>query len=160
MEVLLVVRGGEHEERPPENDPEALERVSTLFSWIEGSQHVYHSSGRMFFGRGAVMAKGLGNTVEEEHLPGLHLLSQVRIYLQSQLGCMLTVIGSVSRVKLASFSPIPLRTKSPLGSTTSTLQISLVPASGSRRPSPSPSALSCNTTQIPLKPCLTTKNLS
>jgi len=30
MEVLLVVRSGEYEERPSENDPEALERVSTL----------------------------------------------------------------------------------------------------------------------------------
>lgn len=30
------------------------------------------------------MAKGLGNTVEEEHLPGLHLLSQVRPHLQSR----------------------------------------------------------------------------
>jgi hypothetical protein len=30
VEILLVVRGGEHEERPSENDPEALERVSIV----------------------------------------------------------------------------------------------------------------------------------
>ena len=29
------------------------------------------------------MAKGLGNTIEEEHSPGLRLLSQVRSRLQS-----------------------------------------------------------------------------
>ena len=30
------------------------------------------------------MAKGLGNTAEEEHLPGLHLLSQVSLHLRLQ----------------------------------------------------------------------------
>ena len=57
------------------------------------------------------MAKGLGNTIEEEHLPGLHLLSQVRIHPQSRLSRNLTVIGSILRAKLASFSPIHLRAK-------------------------------------------------
>ena len=30
VEVLLAVRGGEHEKRTSEDDPEALERVSTV----------------------------------------------------------------------------------------------------------------------------------
>jgi len=41
------------------------------------------------------MAKGLGNTIEEEHLPGLHQLSQVRIHLQLLFVCVSIVIGSV-----------------------------------------------------------------
>lgn len=36
------------------------------------------SSARMFFGRGAVMAKALGTTVEEEHRLGLSKLATVR----------------------------------------------------------------------------------
>jgi len=40
------------------------------------------------------MAKGLGNTIGEEHLPGLHLLSQVRARLQSRFVRALTIIGS------------------------------------------------------------------
>jgi len=48
---------------------------------------LWKDSGRMFFGRGAVMAKGLGNTMEEEHLPGLHLLSQ---YIKGQVGLFFT----------------------------------------------------------------------
>ena len=38
-----------------------------------------HSTARIFFGRGAVMAKALGTTPEEAHRPGLHkLASQIR----------------------------------------------------------------------------------
>jgi len=48
---------------------------------------LWKDSGRMFFGRGAVMAKGLGNTTEEEHLPGLHLLSQ---HIKGQVGLFFT----------------------------------------------------------------------
>ena len=36
------------------------------------------SSARMFFGRGAVMAKALGTTPEEEHRLGLSKLATVR----------------------------------------------------------------------------------
>lgn len=36
------------------------------------------STARIFFGRGAVMAKALGTTPAEEHRPGLHKLAKVR----------------------------------------------------------------------------------
>ena len=36
------------------------------------------SSARIFFGRGAVMAKALGTTPEAEHKMGLHKIAQVR----------------------------------------------------------------------------------
>jgi hypothetical protein len=36
-----------------------------------------HSSARLFFGRGALMAKALGTTPEEEHRPGLASLARV-----------------------------------------------------------------------------------
>jgi mRNA turnover protein 4 len=36
-----------------------------------------HSSARLFFGRGALMAKALGTTPEEEHRPGLAPLARV-----------------------------------------------------------------------------------
>lgn len=35
------------------------------------------SSARMFFGRGAVMAKALGTTPAEEHKEGMHKLAKV-----------------------------------------------------------------------------------
>ncbi|KAJ2931965.1 hypothetical protein H1R20_g5113, partial [Candolleomyces eurysporus] len=37
---------------------------------------LWKDSARIFFGRGAVMAKGIGTTPEEEHKPGLHKLAQ------------------------------------------------------------------------------------
>lgn len=37
------------------------------------------SSARMFFGRGAVMAKALGTSPEAEHKLGLHKLAKVRL---------------------------------------------------------------------------------
>ena len=82
----------------------------------------------MFFGRSAVMAKGLGNTVEEEHLPGLHLLSRVSPHHRLQLNWMLTVMNSILKVKLASFLLTPLRMKLLLGSMTLTPQTLPVPA--------------------------------
>jgi hypothetical protein len=36
-----------------------------------------HSSARLYFGRGALMAKALGTTPEEEHRPGLAPLARV-----------------------------------------------------------------------------------
>ncbi|KAF9645045.1 hypothetical protein BDM02DRAFT_715315 [Thelephora ganbajun] len=48
---------------------------------------LWKDSGRMFFGRGPVMTKGLDNTIEEEHLPGLHRLSQ---HIKSQAGHFFT----------------------------------------------------------------------
>ena len=56
------------------------------------------------------MAKGLGNTIEEEHLPGLHLLSQVRLHLQSAHSDI-DYYDSISKAKSACFSPTPLQTK-------------------------------------------------
>jgi len=50
-------------------------------------RNLWKDSGRMFFGRGAVMAKALGTTVEEEHLPGLHLLSR---HIKGQVGLFFT----------------------------------------------------------------------
>jgi len=35
------------------------------------------STARIFLGRGAVMAKALGSTIEEEHREGLHKLAEV-----------------------------------------------------------------------------------
>jgi hypothetical protein len=46
------------------------------------------SSARIFFGRGAVMAKALGTTVEEEHRLGLSKIATVRSHprtLHSQI---------------------------------------------------------------------------
>ncbi len=45
------------------------------------------SSARMFFGRGAVMAKALGTTPEEEHRPGLHKLAT---QIKGQVGLLFT----------------------------------------------------------------------
>jgi len=39
--------------------------------------HSVCSSARLFFGRGALMAKALGTTPEEEHRPGLAPLTRV-----------------------------------------------------------------------------------
>ena len=45
------------------------------------------SSARIFFGRGAVMAKALGTTPEEEHRPGLHKLAK---QIKGQVGLLFT----------------------------------------------------------------------
>ena len=78
---------------------------------LNDSQAIRHrySSGRMIFGRGAVMAKGLGNTVEEEHLPGLHLLFRVCLHPRLWLMLTLTIMGSISKAKLAFFYRLPSR---------------------------------------------------
>lgn len=47
---------------------------------------MWYSSARIFFGRGAVMAKALGATPEEEQKLGLHKLATVRF-----LGCNLII---------------------------------------------------------------------
>jgi mRNA turnover protein 4 len=47
-----------------------------LYSLV-GDLIMLRSSARLFFGRGAVMAKALGTTTEEEHRPGLSKLSSV-----------------------------------------------------------------------------------
>jgi hypothetical protein len=51
------------------------------FSVLNKTHNGLHfaSSARVFFGRGAVMAKALGTTPEEEHRLGLSKLATVRI---------------------------------------------------------------------------------
>lgn len=51
------------------------------------------SSARIFFGRGAVMAKALGSTPEEEHRLGLFKLATVRKQTLS-----FSIIGANSRI--------------------------------------------------------------
>lgn len=48
---------------------------------------LWKDSARIFFGRGAVMAKALGTTVEEEHRMGLHKLAQ---QIKGQVGLFFT----------------------------------------------------------------------
>jgi hypothetical protein len=43
-----------------------------------------YSSARLYFGRGALMAKALGTTPEEEHRPGLAPLARVSEQLHYQ----------------------------------------------------------------------------
>ncbi|KAF5340646.1 hypothetical protein D9611_007514 [Ephemerocybe angulata] len=48
---------------------------------------LWKDSARIFFGRGAVMAKALGTSVEEEHKEGLHKLAQ---QIKGQVGLLFT----------------------------------------------------------------------
>lgn len=48
---------------------------------------LWKDSARIFFGRGAVMAKALGTTVEEEHKNGLHKIAQ---QIKGQVGLLFT----------------------------------------------------------------------
>ncbi|KAG1745961.1 ribosomal protein L10-domain-containing protein [Suillus paluster] len=50
-------------------------------------RNLWKDSARIFFGRGAVMAKALGATVEEEHRMGLHKLAQ---QIKGQVGLLFT----------------------------------------------------------------------
>ncbi|KAI0338962.1 hypothetical protein BDW22DRAFT_1311255, partial [Trametopsis cervina] len=50
-------------------------------------RNLWKDSARIFFGRGAVMAKALGTTLETEHLPGLHKLAK---NLKGQVGLLFT----------------------------------------------------------------------
>lgn len=79
MGVLLVVRGRKHEKCTPEDSTEAVERVCATLKAFSPLSYLPCSSARIFFGRGAVMAKALGTTVEEEHKLGLHKIAQVRL---------------------------------------------------------------------------------
>lgn len=80
MAVLLALRSRKHAKFTSENRPKAMEGVRESLRL-----HISHinlnplSSARIFFGRGAVMAKALGMTPEEEYQNGLHHLAQVRI---------------------------------------------------------------------------------
>jgi len=59
-----------------------MERVGPLFVFVNsGFFLLIYSSARIFFGRGAVMAKALGTTTEEEHRLGLSKLAKVRFPL-------------------------------------------------------------------------------
>ncbi|GLB38401.1 putative component of the ribosome assembly machinery [Lyophyllum shimeji] len=48
---------------------------------------LWKDSARIFFGRGAVMAKALGITAEEEHRPGIHKLAK---QIKGQVGVLFT----------------------------------------------------------------------
>ncbi|KAI0795367.1 mRNA turnover protein 4-like protein [Irpex lacteus] len=50
-------------------------------------RNLWKDSARIFFGRGAVVAKALGTSLETEHLPGLHKISQ---NLKGQVGLLFT----------------------------------------------------------------------
>ena len=54
-----------------------MEGVRSFIRFLQDLSQRPFSSGRIFFGRCTVMAKGLGTTVETEHRPGLHQLAQV-----------------------------------------------------------------------------------
>jgi len=56
-------------------------------SHLKTVRKLWKDSGRMFFGRSAVMAKGLGTTVEEEHQPGLSKLAR---HIKGQVGLFFT----------------------------------------------------------------------
>jgi len=56
-------------------------------SHLKTIRKLWKGTARMFFGRSAVMAKGLGTTAEEEHLPGLHQLSR---HIKGQVGLFFT----------------------------------------------------------------------
>ena len=64
------------------------------------------SSARIFFGRGAVMGKALGTSLETEHLPGLHHISQVRFALLTLL-LPLTLLRALE-FKRSSWPPLYL----------------------------------------------------
>ncbi|CAL1712713.1 unnamed protein product [Somion occarium] len=56
-------------------------------SHLKTVRNLWKDSARIFFGRGAVMAKALGATPEEEHKPGLHKIAQ---QLKGQVGLFFT----------------------------------------------------------------------
>ncbi|KAJ2916136.1 hypothetical protein MD484_g4279, partial [Candolleomyces efflorescens] len=62
------------------------EHKNALIEEVQANADKY-SSARIFFGRGAVMAKGLGTTPEEEHKTGLHKLAQL---IKGQVGLLFT----------------------------------------------------------------------
>ena len=82
MAILLVVRSWKHEKYTLENCAETVERVRIPAAAILVlSFTIPGSSARIFCGRGAVMAKALGTTPEEEHKLGLHKVAQVCLTL-------------------------------------------------------------------------------
>ncbi|EDR13703.1 uncharacterized protein LACBIDRAFT_308977 [Laccaria bicolor S238N-H82] len=56
-------------------------------SHLKTVRKLWKDSARMFFGRGAVMAKALGTTLEEEHRVGLHKLAK---QIKGQVGLFFT----------------------------------------------------------------------
>lgn len=54
--------------------------ITILFDYLFGLLHKL-SSARMYFGRGALMAKALGSTPEDEHRPGISKLTPVRTFI-------------------------------------------------------------------------------
>ncbi|EIW81014.1 hypothetical protein CONPUDRAFT_123878 [Coniophora puteana RWD-64-598 SS2] len=56
-------------------------------AYLKTVRKLWKDSARIFFGRGAVMAKALGTTVEEEHRPGLHKLAK---QIKGQVGLLFT----------------------------------------------------------------------
>ncbi|KIY68016.1 hypothetical protein CYLTODRAFT_375115 [Cylindrobasidium torrendii FP15055 ss-10] len=56
-------------------------------SHLKTVRHLWKDSARIFFGRGAVMAKALGTTPEEEHKAGIHKMAK---QIKGQVGLMFT----------------------------------------------------------------------
>ncbi|ETW81654.1 hypothetical protein HETIRDRAFT_156300 [Heterobasidion irregulare TC 32-1] len=54
---------------------------------LQTVRNLWKDSARIFFGRGAVMAKALGKTVEEEHRPGL---TKLTTQIKGQVGLLFT----------------------------------------------------------------------
>jgi len=73
------------------------EYVVAVSQWLRILTYTYQSSSaRIFFGRGAVMAKALGTTPEEEHKLGLSKLATVRSDLHF---CATTLISKLQNSK-------------------------------------------------------------
>jgi hypothetical protein len=98
MEILLVIRSRFYAQLTSENGQKTMERVryslnlACLLTLRDET-----STARMFFGRGAVMAKALGTSTEEEHRPGLHKLAKVCLPCFDLLDNRLTVVYQLSK---------------------------------------------------------------
>lgn len=77
VEILLGLRSGQHEKCSLEDCTEIMEGVREPPTFVILLANFLDSSARMFFGRGAVMAKALGTTPEEECRQGIHVLAKV-----------------------------------------------------------------------------------
>lgn len=111
MEVLLVIRGGEHEERPSENSPESLERVSTTLGEPFAGLEMFLIVPAEYFLGAAPLWRKVSATLSRKntYLACTYYLKYALTF--NQFIQILIVMGSISKAKLASFSPTPLRTK-------------------------------------------------
>ena len=78
MAILLVVRSWFYAKYPSKDRQKTMEGVCELISIAAFFIFKkFHSSARIVFGRGTVMAKALGTTPEEEHRLGASKLAKV-----------------------------------------------------------------------------------